>query len=129
MSVLRITIPGRPIPWKRPGQWDKYRYDSQRKVKDGLGLIVKKQVINHKAFTDFVRLRAEFYMFEPVSVRVADRGGFHKKRPDSDNLLKFYMDLLTECRIWRDDSQVCDITVIKKYGGAHTGVVLTIEEF
>ena len=36
-------------------------------------------------------------------------------RPDTDNYLKMFKDLMTECGFWKDDAQVVDEHVIKTY--------------
>ena len=37
-----------------------------------------------------------------------------KRRRDLDNHLKGLLDLLTKCQVWEDDSQVDELTVIRK---------------
>lgn len=51
--------------------------------------------------------------------QIIQRGGFlyHTKKPDNDNLTKHVMDALSRSgRFWRDDRQVCALTVVKLYG-------------
>ena len=36
-------------------------------------------------------------------------------KPDADNLAKAVMDALTQVGLWRDDSLVCKLTVVKRY--------------
>jgi Holliday junction resolvase RusA-like endonuclease len=51
----------------------------------------------------------------------------HMKKPDADNLAKAVLDALSNAGTWRDDSQVCDLTVTKQYGpGSETGLNLTL---
>ena len=40
---------------------------------------------------------------------------FHIKKPDVDNMAKLTIDALTGI-FWHDDSQICDLRVIKDYG-------------
>jgi Holliday junction resolvase RusA-like endonuclease len=157
MRELRIIIPGNPVAWARPGQSGKYRYDTQKSIKNALGLIIKRQLGNHKAFTANVYLKAEFLMPEPktlvsktlvsktlkdtrvkeTSVKALDRGGdntrgcksrgYHTKKPDIDNLLKFYLDLCKDCGVYIDDAQVCDVRMTKMYGNGRIGVILDFE--
>lgn len=39
---------------------------------------------------------------------------WHTSKPDSDNCIKFIMDALNKI-FWRDDSLICNITIIKMY--------------
>lgn len=39
----------------------------------------------------------------------------HSKRPDSDNLMKGLLDVLTECKYWNDDSQISSLQFEKNY--------------
>lgn len=56
-------------------------------------------------------------------IRYMIRGGKNKKfwgqykdtRPDLDNSVKLLNDMMTRCRYWKDDSQVVDLHVIKRY--------------
>lgn len=41
------------------------------------------------------------------------------KKPDADNLAKAVLDALTAIRVWKDDDQVCELTVRKYYEGDH----------
>lgn len=47
----------------------------------------------------------------------AEWSGFVYKptRPDTDNYLKLFKDVMTDCGFWKDDSQVVDERVIKTY--------------
>jgi len=51
----------------------------------------------------------------------------HVAKPDTDNAAKAVMDALTDCGVWRDDSQVCALSVTKTYG-LPSGCRITIEE-
>jgi Holliday junction resolvase RusA-like endonuclease len=47
-------------------------------------------------------------------------------KPDCDNLAKAVCDCLTICGMWKDDAQVFDLRVIKKYGD-RSGAQITLE--
>lgn len=53
---------------------------------------------------------------------------FHASKPDADNLAKAVMDALTVLRIWADDSQICDLSVRKRYADGQGGCSITIYE-
>ena len=42
----------------------------------------------------------------------------HCRRPDSDNLMKGLLDILSECGYWKDDSQISDIRFIKNWSAS-----------
>jgi Holliday junction resolvase RusA-like endonuclease len=41
---------------------------------------------------------------------------WHTKKPDGDNIIKAIKDALTQVGVWRDDSLVCDESILKIYG-------------
>ena len=43
---------------------------------------------------------------------------FHFSKPDSDNLAKAVMDTLGLLRFWKDDAQVCELVIRKRYAGS-----------
>jgi len=42
-------------------------------------------------------------------------GQYKTTRPDTDNYIKLFKDIMTQCGYWLDDSQVVDERVIKTY--------------
>lgn len=42
-------------------------------------------------------------------------GQSHVKTPDADNVLKAVLDGLNKANVWGDDSQVCQVVVLKSY--------------
>ena len=56
---------------------------------------------------------------------------FHTSKPDTDNLQKAVLDVLTNLAVWCDDSQVACIQVQKLYAGPESfnesGVQLTVK--
>lgn len=53
---------------------------------------------------------------------------WHTAKPDSDNAAKAVLDCLTTIGVWRDDAQVAELHVTKKYAdpGCSTGCQITI---
>jgi crossover junction endodeoxyribonuclease RusA len=41
---------------------------------------------------------------------------FHTSKPDADNLAKAVLDCLTQLGFWKDDAQVCELQIHKRYG-------------
>ena len=128
---LLITINHPPIAWARPGG-SMYRYDTQKTIKNQLGLIVRSQLANQSSLSGSIRLEAKFCMPVPKGLPISMRGGYHNKRPDIDNMLKFYLDLCQGCGCFRDDSQICEVEMLKRYSSDPTPlgarVVLVFEE-
>ena len=54
-------------------------------------------------------------------------GKWKPTRPDADGIIKEFMDAMTDCRFWNDDSQVCDLRVRKTYA-EKASIVVKIEE-
>jgi len=52
---------------------------------------------------------------------------WHTAKPDRDNSEKAVDDALTSIGAWKDDSQVCDGPVQKKYANSHAQTHITIE--
>lgn len=67
-----------------------------------------------------VELMLHFWMPRPKShfgkhgIKESAPLAFNRK-PDADNLAKAVMDQLTQCGVWKDDSQVCILTIKKRY--------------
>lgn len=54
-------------------------------------------------------------------------GKWKPTRPDADGIIKEFMDAMTDCRFWKDDSQVVDLRVRKSYA-EKASIVLWIED-
>lgn len=53
---------------------------------------------------------------------------WHTKKPDADNVLKAAADALTHLGVWRDDSQLAEVSIKKRYTGAEPRTQFTIQE-
>jgi crossover junction endodeoxyribonuclease RusA len=47
-----------------------------------------------------------------------DAPQYHTSKPDIENCEKALLDALTQCGLWRDDSQVCHLSSKKRYSNA-----------
>jgi Holliday junction resolvase RusA-like endonuclease len=56
-----------------------------------------------------------------------DAPTMHSSRPDVDKLLRSTMDALGEAGVWRDDSQVANVSATKVYDD-HPGAFITVED-
>lgn len=59
-----------------------------------------------------IALWVDFYLPKPKSVKRP----YPSVRPDSDKLARAFCDALTSAGVYKDDSQVVDLTVTKRYG-------------
>ncbi len=51
---------------------------------------------------------------------------FCEAKPDADNYAKAVMDALSQIGVWRDDAQVCELFVIKRYTNHLTGAQISL---
>ena len=60
----------------------------------------------------------------------ADKGLLvpHSQKPDVDNMLKAFLDVLTKLGYWVDDKQIVMMTV-EKWRGPQTGIALAVSKF
>jgi crossover junction endodeoxyribonuclease RusA len=56
-----------------------------------------------------------------------DIDSWHTKKPDADNVLKAAADALTHLGVWRDDSQLAEVVVRKRYTNSNARTQITIE--
>ena len=86
----------------------------------------------NERLTGPIKIDLVFIMPRPKSL-MRKKDPFHRiphtKKPDSDNLEKAVFDAITDCGLWKDDSQVYDSHVVKMYADKIelTGVHITIE--
>lgn len=71
-------------------------------------------------------LNAIFYMPRPKSTSKTQK--WHTKKPDLDNLAKAVLDGLTDAGIWLDDSQISQMSILKKYSDDIIGVHIIITD-
>jgi len=125
--MLNLIIPGNPIAKHRPrfARRGKFvtTYSDQETEEGKTFLLVKNQINGHKKFTDAVFVRSCFYMPRPKGHYGTGRNSgklkpsapeHHIKKPDVDNIVKFYFDILNDL-VWNDDSQVISEFSEKKY--------------
>lgn len=74
-----------------------------------------------------VMVRLDF-VYNPKGLRAADRGAPKPTRPDLDNLAKLVLDAITAVKsIWRDDSQVAQLTLAKRFARANEVAHIELE--
>lgn len=120
---IKIMIPGDPIPWARPGQNKKSRFDTQAEQKKSVGLAVIACMSAYpcRMFLGPIKVEFKFWMPVPKYKRKQIMDEFetglkvwHSMKPDMSNLIKFYEDALNGI-LWKDDSAIVSICGEKFY--------------
>ncbi len=149
VGCMKIVIPGDPIPKARHRSCVRgghvMQYDLQGREKDAVGCLIWSKFLSDFD-SDEASIRKEawdlsaceameidftFYMPIPGSFSQkkrlrAELGiDLHVKKPDVDNLVKFYMDCMIG-RVVVDDSKVCKISACKRYGEPRTEIHLKV---
>lgn len=107
-----IKIPHEPIPWKRPAQSGKHRYDSQKDLKAQLIPFFVKAMNNRPPFKGPISIIMVFWFKLPLNKK---QGTPHTVKPDADNLAKMYLDTMTNAGVYLDDAQVNSLSLQKYY--------------
>ncbi len=134
MKKLNLIVEEQPVAQKRHRHHKFGVYDPSSKDKIRIKSMLLSQV-------------RKFYTDKPVSVIIAFkiqrpkshfRTGkyshllkkkvplFHTKKPDIDNYIKLYLDVLTTLKIWDDDSQVINLSASKQYVNDNPATEITI---
>lgn len=112
MKEIQIILNTPPIPWARPGQHGRCRYDTQKAYKDAIRAMIMTQVRELVTLTGPVALEAIFTVKRPLKGKCSI---FPHITPDLDNYLKLYLDICNGI-VYQDDGQVCEIVARKVYG-------------
>ena len=85
-----------------------------------------KKLEHETAFTTAVNVALTFWLPRPKSVKRQYATGTY----DIDKLTRAVLDSITKAGVWRDDSDVVDLTVRKTYADTHEpGVLISITPF
>jgi Holliday junction resolvase RusA-like endonuclease len=85
-----------------------------------------KQLEQETAFTTATNVALTFWLPRPKSVKRQYATGTY----DIDKLTRAVLDSITKAGVWRDDSDVVDLTVRKTYDDLHpAGVLISITPF
>lgn len=116
--MIRIEVPGKPLPLQRHRLGKNYIYDPSKKDKQEFAAYVAdrigKEYLCHKP----IRVTLLYHMPIPRSYSLKKRldtvNEFHGKRPDLSNLIKFTEDALQGI-LWNDDCLIDQIISCKFY--------------
>jgi len=120
---MKFVIDGKPIPQSRPRFRNARKraivYDPSAADKDEARMAVLQQMREQGVTTKLhgpLKIRFTFYCGGDRSKHM--EGPYHYKRPDIDNYIKFYLDVLNELA-YSDDSQIVELNAVKlrSYGG------------
>lgn len=119
--MIIFEIQGIPIPWQRPGRNNKTGiiYDAQKKQKEQIRWYLMAKY-HEMPIKSPVSVNMTFYMPMPKSSSRPRKRDMlngvlhHMSKPDVDNLVKFYLDVMTGV-IYDDDRQIHKITAQKCY--------------
>lgn len=129
-DTINIVIPGVPIPKARPRFYirngKQFAYDPQNQEKNAIRASVENCAVMDMFHGNFCstqnnyKMLFEFQMPWSSVATTSDKKLFEwgiqmsAHKPDVDNMVKFYCDVLNEI-IYPDDSQVIDIHAIKTF--------------
>jgi Holliday junction resolvase RusA-like endonuclease len=135
-GAIEIIIPGNPIAKKRPRfvRRGKFVAYNDQETEEGKVILHMK---NHgiDLINTPVSIEMEFLFARPKSHYGTGRNAnvlkrtapeYHIKKPDVDNLIKFYLDCMNAI-ILKDDSIVYAVSGIKKYANV-PGTVINIKK-
>ena len=123
MSAVQFHVPGKPVAWARAGKNGKVSFTlaPQRAYGELVKVAAREAMAGRAPFAGAVALACEFVF--PIAKswalkkkRAALAGDiFPIAKPDWDNCGKIVSDALNAIA-WRDDAQVADGRVTKRYG-------------
>ena len=120
---MKIVIPGRPVAKRRPrfARRGKFvtTYNDQE-TEEGKVLLEIRQQLKGERWKGPALVLIWFGMYIPKNTSLKKRRMMlsgeikHTKKPDIDNMIKFYLDVMN-MEVFNDDSCVYQLTAIKEY--------------
>ncbi len=123
--MITLTIPGKPIAWKRPeNKAGGGRRDSQKQEKADFALKCLAQVKIDKLLDLPLRMVVTVYLEGDIGFD----GDYYTNVPDASNCLKFVEDAL-EGTYYSNDKYIVDSRCIKRFGTPRTVVEIYDAEY
>ena len=119
--MIKLTMIGKPISKQRPRFRSGRVFDKQSKEKRAAKTSIIQQMARAgvlKRFDGEISVNMTFYTTIPISwshkrrKSVVGKGNAH--RPDIDNYVKFYFDVMNEL-VYKDDGQITELYCKKIY--------------
>lgn len=111
---ISYIIDGEPVPLARHRHGNGHAWDSQKKIKFGIGMQISNQHNNLPFLEGPLKLDIIFYMPIPLKGAKSLNGTIHSIRPDLDNLIKMILDVANGI-VYKDDCIVSSINAHKQY--------------
>ncbi len=112
----KYVIPGNPIPLARARMGKTRMWDSQKQAKLNCALILINQHNDRPLYEGPIALNISFFIGIPFAQKKKNMHGKpHVFKPDLDNLLKFYCDVMSKGVLLKDDCNIAYITCKKVY--------------
>jgi Holliday junction resolvase RusA-like endonuclease len=131
--MLRVNIGGKPTPQKQTRFGKGHTYDPSHKEKKTLQQIFRDAMEEQEQtmMEGPVHVSMHFTFLPPKSlsgVKKSEliRRAWHIKKPDADNLGYLISNSMKNI-VYKDDSQVCGLSIFKRYG-PFEGVAITVRE-
>lgn len=131
MAPVTFSIPGKPMGWKRArlNGGTHFTPADMRERQAYVRLMATQEMRGAAPMDGPVRLSLGFYFEIPKSwskkKQAAAFGTPHTSKPDASNLQKLIEDALNGT-VFRDDCQIAEAVVVKRYG-AQALTVVTVE--
>lgn len=126
---MKIIIPHSPIPAARPRVTQRVTYNPKQREQIKTTYVIKKQYTQSPLTTP---LEVTFLFFMPMPKRMSLKkkeallGAPHTKKPDLDNLIKFYLDSMNGV-VYNDDKQIYEINSCKVYSERPRTEIIVLE--
>lgn len=114
-SALEFILYGDPIPLARPRVTKSHTYDKQRYQKNSDIMQLKIQHTSKQPIQPPIAAIFDFRIKKPAYKKKLPFGSYVTVRPDLDNYIKYYLDILQEAGIISEDSHVVYIDAKKRY--------------
>lgn len=125
--MFEFTLPGMPIAQKRPRFASGVVFNSQKKEKILTRLHLNSLLVrsDFKILSGAITLDLTFFVRAPHNKKNL-LGEFCVSKPDLDNYVKFYLDVMNGL-VYNDDNQVCQLYARKIYSGEPKTVISVSE--
>ena len=119
-EYVKLTWLQKPIPWARPGG-KTIRYDTQKKDKNYMGYIARKQMGSLPPIDCPCVVKLEFYFVKPSHITAL----YPSWKFDIDNLSKFILDVCNGIA-YKDDGLIVRLVATKLWSLDRPKIVMSL---